>query len=121
MNLEEKLLSYDKKFYEDLEPVLEKIRSKSKALASNLKECIEALAKSDRYLRAYNQEKIAMKESELEEEEFMIFRKYVRLLRSCTILCGQESSAEFKKYFLDFFSGSRIDLARDLGKKSEED
>jgi hypothetical protein len=121
MNLEEKLLSYDQCFYEDLEAVLEKIRSKSKALASNLKECITAISKTDRYLRAYRQENIAIREKDLKGEEFMIFRKYVRLLRSCTILCGQESSSEFKKYFLDFFSGTRIDLARKLGKQSEKE
>ena len=83
-------------------------------MASNLKECLERFRASDRYLRAYRGEHIAIKESELTGEEFDIFRKYVRLLRSCTIMCGQESSQNFKKIFMDFFSGTRLKLAREL-------
>ncbi len=74
---------------------------------------------SDRYLRAYRGENIAIKESDLIGEEFDIFRKYVRLLRSCTIMCGQESSKKFKDLFMDFFSGTRLDLARNLNGTSK--
>lgn len=109
------LQDYDSKFFEKLEPVLEKIAAKSKALASNLKECITKLQENDRYLRASQNQEIATKESELTGEEFDIFRKYVRLLRSCTIMCGHEVSNEYKKLFIDFFSGTRLKLARDIG------
>jgi len=112
--LNKKLEVYDLDFYCRLEPVLQKISLKSKALASNLKDCIEKLKASDRYLKAQNQEKVGIKESELEGEEFETFRKYVRLLRSCTIMCGQESSKEFKELFLEFFSGKRLELAKNL-------
>jgi hypothetical protein len=112
-----KLSEYDSNFFENLGPVLEKISKKSKALSSNLKDCIIKLQNSDRYLRAYRQEKIPIKESELEGEEFEIFRKYVRLLRSCTIMCGQDCSNEYKKLFIEFFSGTRLKLAQELNNK----
>jgi len=117
MNLEElnkKLEFYDQNFFLRLEPVLLKTALKSKALASNLKDCINRLKASDRYLRAYNKQKVGIKESELVGEEFEIFRKYVRLLRSCTIMCGQENSKEFKELFLEFFSGARLELTTHL-------
>ncbi len=102
---------YDKNFYQDLQSVLDEISLKSKALASNLKECIDRLRDSDRYLKAYMGQVVPTKESELEGEEFEIFRKYVRLLRSCTIMCGPEVSVQFKEIFLDFFGGSRLQRA----------
>jgi len=117
MNLEElnkKLEFYDQDFFLRLEPVIQQIAQKSKALASNLKDCINKLKASDRYLRAYHKQKVGIKESELVGEEFEIFRKYVRLLRSCTIMCGQENSKEFKELFLEFFSGARLELATNL-------
>lgn len=102
--------------------MLEEIRCQSKALASNLKECITRLQNSDRYQRAARGETIACKDSDLEGEEFEIFRKYVRLLRSCTIICGQNCSRDFKVLFLDFFSGSRLELAKsyESGKNQKE-
>lgn len=123
MNLDELNLSlkaYDENIYREVEVVLNEIGSKSKALASNLKECLERLAASDRYLRAYHGDDIATKESELKGEEFDIFRKYVRLLRSCTIMCGQESSKKFKDLFMDFFSGTRLTLAKELHVTSQD-
>ncbi len=90
---------------------------KSKALASNLKRCIVTFQKSDRYLRAFNGEEVPLKEKELKEEEFLIFREYVRLLRSCTIMCGKEVSEDYRKLFMEFFSGARLDLARELSQK----
>lgn len=118
MELEElnKALSkYDEEIYAKLDLVLSQISLRSNALASNLKDCFNQLRLSDRYLRAYNGEEVPILEQDLREEEFMIFRKYVRLLRSSTILCGHESSKEIKELFLDFFSGSRLKLAKDLG------
>ena len=109
------LQDYDSKFFESLGIVLEKMAEGSKALASNLKDCIIRLQESDRYLRAYRGEVIAIKDSDLSGDEFEIFRKYVRLLRSCTIMCGHEISNEYKKLFIDFFSGTRLKLARELG------
>lgn len=120
MNIEElnkKLLDYDSKFFTSLEPVLEDISKKSQALASNLKDCIVQLQKSDRYLRAYQDEFVSNKESELTGLEFDIFRKYVRLLRSCTIMCGHEITSRFKPLFLDFFSGNRLKIAKELKEK----
>lgn len=114
--LKQELENYDQDFYQKLEPVLEEIALKSKALASNLKDCIERLKISDRYWRAYQGENISIKEADLSGEEFEIFRKYVRLLRSCTIMCGQESSFKFKTLFMDFFAGTRLELAQGLGK-----
>ena len=117
-NISQKLISklqdYDSYFFEALEPVLEKMREGSKALASNLKDCIIKLQESDRYLRASRGETVAVKEAELTGEEFEIFRKYVRLLRSCTIMCGHEVTNEYKKLFIDFFSGTRLKLAIEL-------
>ena len=113
-----KLKAYDDEIYEKLEPVLEKISENSKALASNLKSCFTEIAESDRYLRAYNGEEIAIKEKDLREDEFMIFRKYVRLLRSCTIMCGGDVSDKFKKLFIDFFMGERLSLVGELSLKN---
>lgn len=118
--LNQNLSTYDKDFYAKLEPVLSEIAGKSKALASNLKECIDRLSKSDRYLRAYRGEVVAIKEAELTGEEFEIFRKYVRLLRSCTIMCNQDCSKRFKELFLDFFSGKRLQLTYELSKDQKE-
>ncbi len=115
--LNQALAQYDKETYAKLDLVLQRIAIKSKALASNLKDCFEQFRLSDRYLRAYNGESIPILENQLIEEEFMIFRKYVRLLRSCTIMCGQELSQEFKVLFLDFFSGTRVKLAKELAKQ----
>ena len=111
--LNQKLAEYDSKFFGSLEIVLEKIAQKSKALASNLKECVIRLQNSDRHLRAAQGEEIAIKDSDLSGDEFEIFRKYVRLLRSCTIMCGHEISNEYKKLFIDFFSGTRLKLSRE--------
>ncbi len=126
MNIEilnQDLAKYDDELFAKLEPVLAEISLKSKALASNLKECITRLQKSDRYLRAARGEILACKDSDLEGEEFEIFRKYVRLLRSCTIVCGHNCSKEFKELFLDFFSGSRLELAKsyESGKNQKEE
>ncbi len=118
-SINEELRNYDENIYRELEPILAEIASKSKALASNLKECLERLKATDRYLRAYKGEAVATKESELTGEEFDIFRKYVRLLRSCTIMCGQESSKKFKDLFMDFFSGKRLSLAKELNGTSK--
>ena len=112
--LNKKLYTYDESFFEALEPVLSLISEKSNALASNLKDCIVQLQDSDRYLKAYKGETVSNKESDLTGNEFDIFRKYVRLLRSCTIMCGHETSAQFKTLFLDFFSGKRLELAKSL-------
>lgn len=90
---------------------------KSKALASNLKECFIKFQNSNRYLDAYLGKKVAMKESELDGDDFETFRKYVRLLRSCTIMCGQELSGKYKKLFIDFYAGKRLELARELGNQ----
>ncbi len=109
------LKSYDDELYRELEPILEKIRLKSKALASNLQECFISMAATTRYLRAANGESVGMKDSDLLPEEFMPFRKYVRLLRSCTILLGNEISKEFKELYMDFTFGKRLELARDYG------
>lgn len=105
---------YDQDFYIRLQVVLDEIALKSKALASNLKDCVDRLRDSDRYLRAYQGDTIAIKESDLSGEEFEIFRKYVRLLRSCTIMCGQESSKKFKELFWDFFAGKRLEITKQI-------
>lgn len=114
----EQLVDYDSRFFEALEPVLETMREGSKALAANLKDCIIKLQESDRYLRASRGETVAVKEADLTGEEFEIFRKYVRLLRSCTIMCGHEVTSEYKKLFIDFFSGTRLKLAIELGQEN---
>lgn len=110
-----KLAHYDDDCFKKLDPIIEEIATKSKALASNLKRCIEKFRLSDRYLNAYNGKKVAIVESQLPEAEFMIFREYVRLLRSCTIMCGPELSKSFKEIFIDFYSGTRLKLAKELG------
>lgn len=116
VELNKKLSDYDEKFFTSLEAVLALISQKSEALASNLKDCIVQLQKSDRYLRAYQGKEVSSKEKELTGDEFEIFRKYVRLLRSCTIMCGHEVSAQYKPLFLDFFSGQRMERTLDLAK-----
>jgi hypothetical protein len=114
------LADYDQRFFTELEPVLTEIALKSKALASNLRRCLTKFRDTERYLKAYLGEPVTAKEAELEGEEFMIFREYVRLLRSCTIMCGNETSARFKKFFLEFFAGKRLELAKDLGLRSSK-
>lgn len=111
---------YDEDFYKNLSLVVDEISLKSKALASNLKQCIDRLRDSDRYLRAFQGLPVAIKDADLEGDEFEIFRKYVRLLRSCTIMCGQETSKKFKELFLDFFSGTRLELAKQLGDETRK-
>lgn len=113
--LNEYLKEYDRAIFEQLDLILEKVSEKSKALASNLKRCLTKMRDTDRYLRAFYNQPVAIKENELTGEEFLIFREYVRLLRSCTIMCGPEASAQFKKLFLDFFAGARVELAREYG------
>lgn len=112
--LNQNLHDYDARIISELEPILDEISKNSKALASNLKACFTDIAKTDRYLRAYNGEAVGIQEKDFTEEEFNIFRKYVRLLRSCTIMCSNDLSAKFKKLFLDFFMGTRIELAKQL-------
>jgi hypothetical protein len=112
--LNEQLADYDQETELKLAPILEKISVNSKALASNLKEGFTKLKYSDRYVRAARGEAVGIKESDYTPEEFEIFRKYVRLLRSCTIMCGGELSAQLKKLFIDYFLGQRLRLAKDL-------
>lgn len=100
-----------------LKPVIEEMSQKSKALAANLERIILRFQASDRYLRAAKQEEVAIKEKELEGEEFLIFREYVRLLRSCTIMCGKDLSHAYRDLFIEFFAGKRLDLARGLEEK----
>ncbi len=107
-----KLKDYDDKIMAELEPILEEMAKNSKALASNLKSCFIEIAQSDRYLRAFNGEPVGIQEKDFTEEEFNIFRKYVRLLRSCTIMCGNDLSARYKKLFIDFFMGERLTKAK---------
>lgn len=76
------------------------------------------IRETNRYLNAYNGQAAAMKEKDLPEDEFMIFREYVRLLRSCTIMCGKDVSEKFKEIFVDFFFGTRIELAVKLREAS---
>lgn len=113
------LTNYDQEFFTKLEPVLAEISTKSKGLASNLKDCIIKLQNSDRYERAAHGEIVTIAEKDLSGEEFEIFRKYVRLLRSCTIVCGQDCSRRFKELFLDFFSGTRLEIARQQYESSQ--
>jgi len=115
LSLNQNLQEYDNQVMADLEPILEDIAKQSKALASNLKACLTDIAKTDRYLRACRGEFVGMEEKDFSEEEFQIFRKYVRLLRSCTIMCGNDLSARYKRIFLDYFSGKRLKLAKELG------
>lgn len=114
------LAAYDQEIFLQLEPVLAEMSLKSRALASNLKRCFEKFRDSDRYLRAYRGEEVAIKENELTEQEFMIFREYVRLLRSCTIMCGKDLSQAYKKLFIDFFAGERLNRARELAKSASD-
>ncbi len=109
------LRDYDAKIFAELEPVLVQMRLKSNALAANLQRCFTKFRDTDRYLRAYQGEILSSSEKELTQDEFMVFREYVRLLRSCTIMCGKEVSGQYKKLFMDFFAGRRLDLARELG------
>lgn len=106
------LIDYDQRIFDELEPIIEEIALNSKALAVSLKSCFVEITKTDRYLKFYRGEEVAMSDKELEGDEFMIFRKYVRLLRSCTIMCGNQLSLKYKKVFLDFFMGERLQLAR---------
>ena len=114
-SLNEKLKDYDEDFFKRLDPVLDKISEKSQALASSLKKTITNFRETDRYLKASNGENVAILEKELTEREFMIFREYVSLLRSCTIMCGHDQSEEFKNLFKEFFSGERLERAKKLG------
>ncbi len=115
--LNKELFIYDQSFFRSLEPILLEISKKSNALASNLRDCVLQLQKSDRYLRAYRGEEVFNREKDLSGLEFDIFRKYVRLLRSCTIMCSNEISMQYKSLFLEFFSGKRLELAKELGTK----
>lgn len=117
LSLNQSLQEYDNQVMSDLKPILEEISKNSKALASNLKACFTDIAKTDRYLRACKGEFVGLEEKDFTEEEFQIFRKYVRLLRSCTIMCGNDLSARYKKIFLDYFSGRRLELAREAAAK----
>ena len=110
--IDKKLAIYDAEIMKDLEPILLDIAKSSKALASNLKSCFTDIANTDRYLRAYKGDSVGIEEKDFTEEEFNIFRKYVRLLRSCTIMCGQDLSFRYKTLFIDFFMGKRLEIAR---------
>ena len=86
--LNSKLSEYDQKVFQELEIVLEEMAKNSKALASNLKSCFTEISLSDRYLRAYNGEEVAIKEKELREDEFMILESmyaYFVLVRLCVV------------------------------------
>ena len=112
--LNKRLEDYDNAIYAELQLVLDEMSQKSKALASNLKECFDRIRETDRYLKAYRAEGVAIQEKDLSGEEFEIFRKYVRLLRSCTIMCGNDLSSRYKKLFIDFFMGKRVEISQSL-------
>ncbi len=117
--LNHSLQAYDDEVFAELEPVLDSIALRSKALASNLRRCFTKIRDNDRYLRAYQGEQVSCQEKNFSEAEFMIFREYVRLLRACTIACGKELSEKYKQLFMDFFNGKRLDLAKQLGETHE--
>jgi len=110
--IDKQLAVYDAEIMLELEPILLEIAKSSKALASNLKSCFTEIANTDRYLRAYRGDLVGIEEKDFTEEEFNIFRKYVRLLRSCTIMCGQDLSFRYKTLFIDFFMGKRLEIAK---------
>lgn len=51
------------------------------------------------------------------ENDFMHYREFVRLLRACTIDVGGEVSSEIKKRYKNYFAGKRLIYAYNLGRK----
>ncbi|MBI1859199.1 MAG: hypothetical protein HYR97_08835 [Candidatus Melainabacteria bacterium] len=127
----------DKEIIQDLDSYLDRVRGKSKALASSLKRCFENARKSKRYVEAYNIGKLDVKsniqieESNLKEyleeklkdffekNDFMHYREFVRLLRACTIDVGGEVSSKIKEMYNSFFFGKRLIKAYKLGRGNE--
>ena len=127
--------SIDNEIISELDFYLDKVREKSKALASSLKRCFDNARKSMRFVLVYNlgkedkKNRKDIKEEELEtyledylkdyfeENDFMHYREFVRLLRACTIDVGGEVSSPIKKMYNNYFLGKRLIKAYKLGRE----
>lgn len=127
MNLESKL----KKFDEDIDALLvepfTEIETKSKALALSLKRCFDDARKSKRFEYAFKmgqENKLKDKETKdllneiiapFENEDFEIFREFVRLLRACSLHIGGDISRQIRECYNKTFKEDRILLAYNCG------
>lgn len=132
--------SIDDEILKDLEKYLDIVKEKSRALSSSLRRCFKNAKKSFRYVEAYkigqadsskriadsgkrvadsNEDLNKYIEKELkvffEENDFMHYREFVRLLRACTIDVGGDISYEIKLMYKNYFSGKRLLEAYKLG------
>jgi len=121
------LQNFDEQIDQDLVPVWQEVSKHSKALVNSLKDCFVQARKSQRFEYIYelaktdknlSPEEITKKATEkYSEQDFMLFRKYVRLLRACTLSAGGECSKKIKESFKRTFFTERLYLAYELSKK----
>ena len=125
--------SIDNEIISELDFYLDRVREKSKALASSLKRCFDNARKSMRFVLVYNlgkedkKNRKDIKEEELktylegylkdyfEKNDFMHYREFVRLLRACTIDVGGKVSSPIKEAYNNYFLGKRLIKAYKLG------
>ncbi len=109
-----------------IEPFAE-IEIKSKALANSLKRCLDEARNSRRFEAAYkagleakwanlSQEEILSNLIKpFEEEDFMHFREFVRLLRACSLHIGGQTSAKIKTAYNKTLKNERLFTAYQQG------
>jgi hypothetical protein len=121
------LNQFDKTIDESLQEPYSRIQEKSKALAISLKRCFEEARNSRRFEEAYQaglegkyqnlstDELLKQLTIFFEEEDFMSFREFVRLLRACSLHIGGEVSGQIREAYNKTSKGERLLLAYNQG------
>ncbi len=129
-NLVNLLAEYDDAVDLELLDCYASIELKSKALANSLRRCFREARESKRFEAAYKagvekkyvglseNEIIELLNKEFEEEDFMIFREFVRLLRACSLHISGEISGKIKEKYNHTFKQDRLLLAYKVGIRS---
>jgi hypothetical protein len=119
-NLAKLLAEYDDAIDLELADCYASIELKSKALANSLRRCFREARESKRFEAAYKaglekkyeglseNEIIELLNKEFEEEDFMIFREFVRLLRACSLHISGEISGKIKEKYKHTLKQDRL-------------
>jgi len=127
MSLADKLKHFDLMTEERLQEPYRKIEERSKALANSLRRCFEEARSSRRFEYAHQiglsgqyqglaeEELLKLINEKFEEQDFTIFREFVRLLRACSLHIGGETSAQIRDCYNQTFKEDRVIIAYNEG------
>jgi len=127
MNLNDILGNFDQNTDKELLTYYQQIECKSKALANSLRRCFNNARQSKRFEAAYlsgrkgehsdlsSEDLLDVLIAGFKEEDFLIFREFVRLLRACSLHIGGQISKEIKRHYTQTLNGKRVLLSYEAG------